>query len=176
MFQPIGDSLGEVSTVSDRLLAICTRAGLARHDAEDVVQDTWLWLLQNRPLLAGASPRWLEAVAWNFIKRQRRRNRRQRARELPILFEAVDTLDLCEALEQAHVLDVLASRCRDRERQLLALIRVGYTARQGGAIARIPLGSRAYLTRLLVRRGRAIVSAANRARLSRGAAATPSSQ
>ena len=136
----------EVSQISSRIRQVGLAAGLSLSAAEDVVQDVWQWLL-----LAGLPPlalctAWINAVAHNFVMRQRRESLRLRYREgvsLEAIGEPWSTNDY-SSLEANDILDRIARVLPATERKLLALIRQGNSLARAATLLRIPRGSRAY--------------------------------
>ena len=136
-----------------RVQHLCLAAGLSSFDADDIAQDVFLWLLRNGPLLALPAMPWLAAVVRNFIQRYRReRSCRRRV-------EGISLTDTAEpraeeptaAFESKEILDRIAAALPNTERELLCLIRSGYTLPQATRALKIPKGSRVYLEGRLVK-------------------------
>lgn len=142
--------------IYSQILRVCLKAGIGRAESEDVAQDIWTWLLRTgSPTLALTAP-WLTAVAQNYVLRFRRRSGRLRIRE-GVAIDAIPEPE-CSAdtsrLEGNEVLDRVAAVLPQLERNLLALIRNGYTVAGAAEILGIPRGSRAYYSARLVRLAR----------------------
>jgi DNA-directed RNA polymerase specialized sigma24 family protein len=124
----------------------CLCAGINPADAEDLAQDIWTWMIRvGAPIALLATP-WLTAVIHNYILRFRRRSHSHRMREGQPLETAREPMAWQpEALvESNELLDRVAPMLPKRERNLLALIRLGYSMPDASRLLGIPAGSRAY--------------------------------
>jgi DNA-directed RNA polymerase specialized sigma24 family protein len=146
------DSPNGILEAYARIQQICLIAGLPPLDAEDVAQDVFLLLLRNGPLLALPAMPYLSAVVRNFIHNYRRERRYRRYIEGVSLAGAAEprASGPAESIETNEMLDRVASVLPDKERQLLALIRSGYTIATASRMLKIPRGSRAYFGGRLV--------------------------
>jgi DNA-directed RNA polymerase specialized sigma24 family protein len=124
----------------------CLCAGLSPADAEDLAQDIWEWVIRTGvPIALIASP-WLKAVVHNYILRFRRRTSCHHFREGQLLEKAPEPQSShpLPVLESNELLDRVASVLPKRERNLLALIRQGFSFTEAARILAIPRGSHAY--------------------------------
>jgi len=132
---------------SYRIIArICLDAGLDNADADDLAQDLWEWLIRKGvPNSAIATP-WLKAAVQNYVLRFRRRSYWQRVREGRSLESAPEpqASALLPRLECNELIDRIASLLPKTERNLLALLRRGYSNAEAAQILKIPRGSRSY--------------------------------
>jgi DNA-directed RNA polymerase specialized sigma24 family protein len=135
-----------ISSAYTRILKSCLCAGLAPSEADDIAQDIWLWLLREGRLARDVSMPWLSAVARNFILRYRRRKYRRRALEGCALdgYPEPLTPEVLPELEADDLLDRVAVALSKTERQMLALIRSGYSLAEAARLLGIPRGSRPY--------------------------------
>jgi len=136
----------EIGRISALVLRLCLARGLSRPQAEDVVQDVWLWLLRVRLPGSARSPAWLAAVASNFVLRWRRASMRRRSREEVGLDRVEEPRSLPDfsALEAAEIFERVARALPETERSLLLLIRQGNSLARAAALLKIPRGSRSY--------------------------------
>jgi DNA-directed RNA polymerase specialized sigma24 family protein len=130
----------------------CLWAGLSPADSDDLAQDLWEWLIRSGvPASAIATP-WMMGVVRNYIRRFRRRSRCQEARESAPLERAVEphSEEPLEVIESSEFLDRVSGVLPKRERELLALIRLGYSLPEASRALNIPTGSRAYSSGRLI--------------------------
>jgi DNA-directed RNA polymerase specialized sigma24 family protein len=135
-----------------QIAKVCLWAGLSPADAEDLAQDVWEWLLRTGVPIALIATPWLKEVVQNYILRFRRRSHRQGLREGQPLENAPEpiTTPSEKLLESKELLDRVASMLPKRQRDLLALIRRGYSIAEASNRLGIPAGSRAYYQGRLV--------------------------
>jgi DNA-directed RNA polymerase specialized sigma24 family protein len=129
-----------------QIAKVCLWAGLSPADAEDLAQDVWEWMVRaGVPIGLVATP-WLKRVVQNYILRFRRRRQRLGLREGLPLEKAPEPITPPSdgLLESKELLDRVASMLPKRERNLLALIRRGYSIAEASNRLGIPPGSRAY--------------------------------
>jgi DNA-directed RNA polymerase specialized sigma24 family protein len=133
-------------SISRRITRACLHAGLAPPDAEDVAQDIWEWLLRTGNVALAQETPWLGAVAQNYIRRFWRRSYRRSIRERAALVGGAEPRfsEPGRGLEVREVLDRMTASLPDRERQLLILIRNGYSLAEAARALKIPRGSRSY--------------------------------
>jgi len=130
----------------------CLWAGLSPADSDDLAQDLWEWLIRNGvPASAIATP-WMMGVVRNYIRRFRRRSRCQEARETGPLERAAEphSEEPLAVIESSELLDLVSGVLPKRERDLLALIRLGYSLPEASRALNIPAGSRAYSSGRLI--------------------------
>ena len=131
----------------------CLWAGLNPADSDDLAQDLWEWLIRNGvPASAIATP-WMMGVVRNYIRRFRRRSYCLESRESGLLDGAAEPRSEEEPLaliESSEFLDRVSSVLPKRERDLLALIRLGYSLPEASRVLKIPAGSRAYSSGRLI--------------------------
>lgn len=149
-------SAEEILRVYRRILEVCRYCGLAPWDSEDVAQEIWAWLLEDRQLLLAPETSWISAVTRNFVLRHWRRALRHESRE-------GFSLDLAKEPEaippdpdrlRTQVLDRMSANLPQTERRLLLMIRRGYTLVEAAEALSIPRGSRAYFKQRLIEYGR----------------------
>jgi DNA-directed RNA polymerase specialized sigma24 family protein len=130
----------------------CLSAGLAPADAEDLAQDLWEWLIRTRVPMAVIATPWLSAAVHNYVLRFRRRSHRHGLREGYPLAAAPEprAWQPEEARESNELLDRVAQVLPNRERNLLACIRRGYSLAEASKLLGIPPGSRTYYQNRLV--------------------------
>ena len=147
------DSPDGILAAYARIQHLCVAAGLSSFDADDVAQDVFLWLLRNGPLIALPAMPWLAAVVRNFIQRYRRERSCRRRVEGISLVDTVEPRaeEPTAAIESKEILDRVAAALPGTERDLLTLIRSGYTLPQAARALKIPKGSRVYLKGRLVK-------------------------
>jgi len=135
-----------------QIAKVCLWAGLSPTDAEDLAQDVWEWLVRTGVPIALIATPWLAEVVHNYILRFRRRRQRLGLREGLPLDKAPEpiTAPSERLLESKELLDRIASMLPKRERNLLALIRRGYSISEASNRLGIPPGSRAYCQGRLV--------------------------
>jgi len=136
----------EIAQISSRVLRMCLSRGISRAQADDVVQDVWLWLARSGWPRLALSPGWIVAVAWNFVLRDRRRTYSLRRREEPGLHAVEEPSFLPDhtGFENEDILNWIERSLPDIEKKLLALIRRGNTFACAAAALHIPRGSRSY--------------------------------
>jgi len=124
----------------------CLGAGLSTSDADDLAQDLWEWLIRTGVPMAVIATPWLKGAVHNYILRFRRRSYHRRLREGQSLETASEpeSLQPLPVLESNELLDRVATVLPRHERNLLALIRRGYSVAEAGRLLGIPRGSRAY--------------------------------
>lgn len=129
--------------VTRQVLRTCSSAGLPRHDAEDVTQDIWLWLIRNGPP-DQFTKSWLHAVTRNFLLRYWRQRLRKEVRHDSLAEEdpSVPDTSACERVELGLSLDRIARTLPRREQQLLALLRKGHSFSDAADLVGVPKGSR----------------------------------
>jgi len=130
----------------------CLWAGLNPADSDDLAQDLWEWLIRNGvPASAIATP-WMMGVVRNYIRRFRRRSHCLDSRESAPLDRAAEPLseEPLALIESSEFLDRVSSVLPKRERDLLALIRLGYSLPEASRVLKIPAGSRAYSSGRLI--------------------------
>jgi DNA-directed RNA polymerase specialized sigma24 family protein len=129
-----------------QIAKVCLWAGLSPADAEDLAQDVWEWLLRTGVPIAIVATPWLKEVVQNYVLRFRRRSHRHGLREGLPLETAPEPISAASErfLESKELLDRVASMLPKRERDLLALIRRGYSIAEASNRLGIPPGSRAY--------------------------------
>ena len=129
-----------------RIAKVCLWAGLSSADAEDLAQDVWEWMLRTGVPIALVATPWLKEVVHNYILRFRRRNHRHDQREGKPLDKAPEprAWQPEELFESNELLDRIGSMLPKRERDLLMLIRRGYSMAEASRLLGIPPGSRAY--------------------------------
>jgi RNA polymerase sigma factor (sigma-70 family) len=138
---------------SYRLIAReCLRAGLSPADSEDLAQDLWEWLIRSGVPASSIATPWMMGVVRNYIRRYWRRTRCHEVRESGPLERAVEpqSLEPSAHIESSELLDRVSRALPKRERDLLALIRLGYTLPEASRALKIPAGSRAYSSGRLV--------------------------
>jgi DNA-directed RNA polymerase specialized sigma24 family protein len=147
------DSPDGILAAYARIQHLCLAAGVSSFDADDIAQDVFLWLLRNGPLIALPATPWLAAVARNFVRRYRRERSCRRRVEGISLADTVEPRaeEPTSALESKEILDRVAAAIPRIERELLSLIRSGYTLPQAARALKIPKGSRVYLKGRLVK-------------------------
>jgi DNA-directed RNA polymerase specialized sigma24 family protein len=158
-------STSDVAEISSRVVAICLAVGLQPSDAEDVSQDIFLWLLRmGSPALALCGP-WLAAVARNFILRHRRQRGRLTAHEGTPLGDIAEPAAGSEygAFESRQFLDRMAELLPQPERELLLLVRRGFTVIQAARSLGIPRGSCDYHRKRLIDLARSALAAGSTA-------------
>jgi DNA-directed RNA polymerase specialized sigma24 family protein len=150
------DSLSGIPEAYARIQNLCVIAGLPSLDVDDVAQDVFLWLLRNGPLLALPAMPYLGAVVRNFIQRYRRERSCRRQVEGVSLADAAEprAREPGETLESKEILDRVAAVLPEQERDLLVLIRFGYSLQEAANILDIPKGSQGFYKGRLVRRAR----------------------
>ena len=157
--QPYSNS--DFAEICSRSVALCLAAGLCRTDAEDVAQDICLWLLRaGTPTFALCGP-WLAAVVRNFVLRNHRR------RGLAIAREGIPLDDIAEpaapsdpsTFEARQFLDRITELLPHPERELLLLVRRGFTVVQAARSLGIPRGSCDYHRKRIVSLARAALDA-----------------
>jgi len=134
------------------IVRACVFAGLAPADADDLAQDLWEWVIRTRVPMALIATPWLKEVVHNFILRFRRRSycrNRREGRSLEEVPEPRSSPPL-PALESNELLDRIASVLPKLERNLLDLVRRGYSVADAARILGIPKGSCAYYQGRLV--------------------------
>ena len=143
---------GSIRVSYIQIAKVCLWAGLSPADAEDLAQDVWEWMVRTGVPIALIATPWLKEVVHNYILRFRRRSRRQGSREgLPLEKAPEPTTPPSDGnLESKELLDRVASMLPKRERNLLALIRRGYSISEASNRLGIPPGSRAYCQGRLV--------------------------
>lgn len=140
-----------------RLVAgACRRAGLSPADADDLAQDLLEWRIRSGIPMSGIPTPWLKRVVHNYILRFRRRSYRRDRLEGLHLDDAPEpaTFQPEEVIESNELLDRVIVLLPDRQRDLLALIRVGCSLPEASKLLGIPRGSRAYYRDQLVARAR----------------------
>src|SRR5262245_4356714 len=149
------DPDGWIRESYSRILATCVYAGLGPAEADDVAQDIWVWLLRQGAEGVYSMP-WLSAVAKNFVLRYRRRSYRRSVREGRALDDVPEPQNWEEV--QGHeineLLNQVAAHVNETERQVLELIRKGYSLAEAARMLKIPRGSRAYYHQRLIECGR----------------------
>lgn len=142
--RPCSDS--DIGRISEVVLRLCLARGLPRPQAEDVVQEVWVWLLRAGLPPHARSPAWIAAVAANFVLRWRRASAVRRRREVSGLDRVEEPLSHPDfsGLEADEILDRVARVLPETERKLLLLIRQGHSLARAAAILKIPRGSRSY--------------------------------
>ena len=155
------DSL--VKCAHRRMLRSCATLGVHGADADDVAQQVWLWLLRlpDRGVNRLDTP-WLEAVTRNFVRRRRREELRRQSRErrwLESTAQVRSEPDRERILERKWLLRRMAERLSSGDRDILSLIRLGFTFAEAAAKAGVPRGSRGRVHQRLVRCGRSLVAA-----------------
>lgn len=143
--------------VTRRIVRTCVAARLPRHDAEDLAQDIWLWLLRTGPPEQFTNA-WLQAVTRNFLLRYWRQSVRALSRHEELTERELPVPDASETerLELALSLDRIAGTLPPREQRLLGLLRKGHSFSDAADLAGVPKGSRHFCrSRLLesVQRG-----------------------
>jgi DNA-directed RNA polymerase specialized sigma24 family protein len=129
-----------------QITKVCLWAGLSPTDAEDLAQDVWEWMVRTGVPMAVIATPWLKEVVHNYILRFRRRRHLHGLREGLPLEKAPEPITSPSEmlLESKELLDRVASMLPRRERNLLALIRRGYSIAEASNRLGIPPGSRAY--------------------------------
>ena len=99
------------------------RAMLHEHDADDVVQETWLRALQSPPTEPGRERSWFKVVARRIMGQQAQRSDAQLARETRVARpeRMPGTLETAERLEQERRVVDAVERLREPYRTTLVL-------------------------------------------------------
>jgi DNA-directed RNA polymerase specialized sigma24 family protein len=138
---------------SYRLIAReCLWAGLNPADSDDLAQDLWEWLIRNGVPSAAIATPWMMGVVRNYIRRFRRRSYSLESRESVSLDRAAEprSEESLAVIESSEFLDRVSHVLPKRERDLLALIRLGYSLPEASRVLKIPAGSRAYSSGRLI--------------------------
>ena len=142
----------EIDRISSVLFRLCLARGLSRLQAEDVVQDVWLWLLRDglppRPPRLRGSPRSPRISCFDGGGRPSvsaaARNRPSRGSTSP------GRSPTSPRSRPMRSLDRVARVLPETERSLLVLIRQGNSLARAASMLSIPRGSRSYHRHRLV--------------------------
>ncbi len=147
-----------VDAYSTLLFRVANSVLRSRTEAEDVVQDVFIRLLQHRPSLSAVRDMrvWLIRIAWNLALDRKRRKRPEQLDEDFARSLASETMPADEALEEAQryqsVLREIEKLPRaERHVLLLAAIDELGTAEIAGVLGRSESAVRALLSRARAR-------------------------
>ena len=158
-----------IRAANGRITRACLCMGLSLADSEEIAQEIWIWVLRLGVPTALMTTPWLKAVVHNHVLRHRRRSYSRAVREGRTL-ESVPEPRVWQPfarLEAKDLLDRVASLLPERERDLLALIRRGYSLPEASRRLGIPDGSRAYYQGRLIDYARRVLKRPGAATLKR---------
>ena len=127
-------------------------------DAEDLAQEVLMWLIREDRLSEVLSKAWVAAVTRNFVQRYwRRKLACARHEEVHRRLSSRERLDSVTDLDMKVSIDELQRLLPMLEARLVGCMRAGATWAEAAQRLGIPLGTRDWLRKRLMRHAAAII-------------------